>query len=343
MTLAGLHDRDAAIDALLAIARRETLLLAVAIGAIDDDGAAVASARLRWAIGTARRLIATLDGDDLIERHACDLDRVANRAQRWLVLEPPQPLQTIRGLVDRLAGRRGRRGSGIAAAHASLVDLDLDGLDLSRISLQSAILTEVTARRASCDAADARATRWLRCQLDASSLAMAVFTGGAMEHCDLSRANLEGTSWHRATLSHCKLVRTALIDARLDRAVFTDCDLRAADLGVVRSPNVASLAGARFVRCDLRDTRWSGRELGGATFVDCKLFGAHGAPALAGVVIEVPDLSRSGDGSQIATQSEAVARWRAGRDTPEAPTCATETTIAQSAGSPRSNGATFGP
>jgi len=278
--------------------------------AIDDDAAAVASARLRWAIGCARQLIATLGRGERLERHAGALDRVANRAQRWLASEPPQPLQAIGGLVDRIAARRRRRSAGIVAEHANLVDLDLDGLELSRILLRGAILSDLTARRAACDAADARSTRWLRCRLDDSSLAVAVFSGSTLEHCDLSRANLEGTSWHRATVAHGVLPRASLADARLDRAVFSDCDLRGADLRLVRQPAVASLAGARFVRCDLRDTSWAGRELGGATFVDCKLFGAHGAPALTGVMIEAPDVSCQGDGSQIGTQREVVAGWR---------------------------------
>ena len=309
MTLAGL-DRDTAIDELLTVARRETLLLAVAIGAIDDEGATVATARLRWAIGSARHLIATL-GDEHIERHAWKLDRVANRAQRWLVAEPAQPLREIGGLVDRLAARRVGRGPGIVADDAALIDLDLDDLDLSRISLCHAMLTEITARRAGCDAADARSTRWLRCQLEDSSLAMTVFSGSALEHCDLSRANLEGASWHRATLSQCRLPGAVLVDARLDRAVLTDCDLRGANLEIARSPEVASLAGARLVRCDLRDTRWAGRELGGATLIDCKLSGARGAATLAGAVIERPDVSPLGDGSVIATPRELAARWGA--------------------------------
>src|SRR5215831_9134353 len=53
-----LYDRDGAIDLLLSVARRETLLLSVAAGALDDDAAAIASARLRWAIDAARPLIA---------------------------------------------------------------------------------------------------------------------------------------------------------------------------------------------------------------------------------------------------------------------------------------------
>src|SRR5439155_13763793 len=154
--------------------RREMLVLAIAIGAMDDDGAAVASARLRWAIGSARQLIVSLGADPRVARRACQLDRVANRAQRWLVGEPPQSLQAISGLVDRIAARRGHRTHAIAAEHANLVDLDLDGLELSRILLHGAMLTELTARRARCDAADASSTRWSRCDLDSCSLVMAV-------------------------------------------------------------------------------------------------------------------------------------------------------------------------
>jgi uncharacterized protein YjbI with pentapeptide repeats len=276
MTLSGLQDHDAAIDALLSVARREMLLLAVAIGAIDDDGVAVSSARLRWAIGSARQLIVALGADPRIARRAHQLDRAANRAQRWLVTEPPQSLQAISSLVDRIAARRRRGTRAITAEHATLIDLDLDGLELSRILLHGAALTDVTAQRARLDGADASSTRWLRCELAGCSLMMAVFTGGALERCNLVRANLDGTSWHRAALSHCALPYARLTDARLDRAAFSDCDLRGACFDIVRSPDVASLAGARFERCDLRETSWAGRDLAGAVFTDCDLAGAHG-------------------------------------------------------------------
>jgi uncharacterized protein YjbI with pentapeptide repeats len=306
--------RDAAVEALLAVARRETLELAVATCALDDDGAAVASARLRWAISAARPLILAQDGARTASRTrhaglAYQLDRIANRAQRWLVDEPPRSLREIARLVDRRSAQQPSPTAAIRADHAALVDLDLDDLDLARISLRGAVLTEVSLRRAACTAADATASRWQRCRLDRVGLAMAVLADARLVHCDLSRADLAGASWHRAALTHCALRRANLVDARLDRAVVSDCDLRGADLAIVRSPDVATLAGARFVRCDLRDTHWRGRELGGATFVDCKLFGARGGPAVAGVVIERPDLSRLGDGSRIATQGDAIADW----------------------------------
>jgi len=272
MTFAGSSDRVTAIDALLAVARREILLLAIAVGALDDDAAAVACARLRWAIGVVRQLLAALDDDDVRgERLARELDRIANHAQRWLVDEPPSSLSEVNGLAERIAERRGWRAQAIAAEHANLVDLDLDDLELSRIALCGARLTEITAQRAGWELADARSTRWERCRLEAASLAMAVLSDSTFDHCDLSCANLEATSWQSATLAHCALARAVLIDARLDGAVFTDCDLRGADFEIARAPAVAALAGTQFVRCDLRDTNWRGRDLAGATFVDCVL------------------------------------------------------------------------
>jgi uncharacterized protein YjbI with pentapeptide repeats len=278
------------IDTLLDEARRETLALAIASCAFDDDAAAIASARLRWAIDAVRPLIMAAE-----HQHQPDcapraelLDRIANRAQHWLV-DPPRPLRDIRGLIDRTSLRRRRAALGahaanaanaanaapaIAADHAALVELDLDDLELTRISLRGATLTEVTLRRARCSAADASDSRWQRCDLERADLSMAVLAGAQLARCGFARADLSGTSWHRAVVARCGLARAELVDARLDRAVFTDCDLRGADLSIARSPHVDSLAGAQFVRCDLRDTRWRGRDLSGATFVDCVRGGA---------------------------------------------------------------------
>jgi uncharacterized protein YjbI with pentapeptide repeats len=310
----GDEGEDGSIGSLLAAAKRETLMLAIASGAADDEAAAIAWARLRWATDAVRPLIVRLARADgpRATHWATQLDRIANRAQRWLVDHTPLSLPAIGALVDRRAIRHDRRarGDAIDASDASLVDLDLDDLVLARIALPGAGLTDVTARRATLDAADARRARWLRCQLGASSLAAAVFTGGALDGCDLSRANLEATSWHRTQVCHCVFDRATLIDTRLDRAVFRDCDLRGADLELVGTREVAALAGAQFVRCDLRETNWGGRDLGGAAFIDCKLFGAHGAPRVAGVTIERADISLVADGSKIGAPADVAAAWR---------------------------------
>src|SRR6185503_7220309 len=106
------------------------------------------------------------------------LDRIANRAQRWLI-EPARPLGEIGRLVGRRSaratqpgqpaagapGRFARVGQPVAtlpaidAGGAALVDLDLDELALTRISLRGATLADVSLRRADCTAADASASR----------------------------------------------------------------------------------------------------------------------------------------------------------------------------------------
>lgn len=266
----------AAIETLLSVARRESLMLAIAQSAFDDDAAAIAAARLRWAIDAVRPLVAIGDAAP----HVDELDRIANRAQRWLVDQPPRSLAELARLVDR-AARRDRRAVAIAADHAVLVDLELDRLDLTRISLAGARLVEVSLRGAVCTAGDARGSRWQRCAIERATLAMAVLSDARLARCDLSLAELTGTGWQRAAVVRCCLRGAALVDARLERASFTDCDLRGADLAIAGSPHAAGLAGAQFVRCDLRDTDWRGRDLAGASFIDCTLLGARGAPRLA--------------------------------------------------------------
>jgi len=128
-----------------------------------------------------------------------------------------------------------------------------------------------------------------------------------MEACDLQRAVLSRSTWHRAQVVKVTAMEADLNDAKLAGARFERCDLREAHLGA-SVPD--SAAGAVFVACDLRSTDWTGRDLRGASFVDCKLFGARGAPDLDGALIVRPDLSPTGDGRAIGSHEEALAHWR---------------------------------
>src|SRR5262252_6016264 len=67
MTMSGRYGQDAGIEELLSTARRELLGVAVATCAIGDDAAAIASARLRWAIASARQLIMALGDEERAE------------------------------------------------------------------------------------------------------------------------------------------------------------------------------------------------------------------------------------------------------------------------------------
>ena len=123
------------------------------------------------------------------------------------------------------------------------------------------------------------------------------------DDCDLTAAVLVRSVWTQATVTACVFRDADLRNARLDEATFTDCDFRGADLRVVQ-PGINTARKARFVRCDLRQTQWEGRELDEVELVDCKLAGARGKAQLVALAVERPDLSSGGDGSQIASASD---------------------------------------
>jgi uncharacterized protein YjbI with pentapeptide repeats len=130
--------------------------------------------------------------------------------------------------------------------------------------------------------------------------------------CDLSDADLSGARWHGGTAVRCSFDGAELMDLGADRAVFLDCDLQGVDLSVDEPGARATMAGAQFLRCDLRWTRWENRTLAGVRFVGCRLHGVMGAPNFEGVVIDDPDLSPEGDGSQPGSLDEVLALWDAG-------------------------------
>jgi uncharacterized protein YjbI with pentapeptide repeats len=94
-----------------------------------------------------------------------------------------------------------------------------------------------------------------------------------------------------------------------DDALFVECDLRGADLSVVNTGPRATSVGVRFVRCDLRTTKWTARDLGNVTFLDCRMHGVMGTVLAAGVDIVRPDLSPNGDGSLIGSASDVANLW----------------------------------
>ena len=127
----------------------------------------------------------------------------------------------------------------------------------------------------------------------------------ALADVDLAGHTLGAQNLSRARFERCDLSRADLTGTTLDDAVLLDCNLRGANLGGGTARNV------RFEQCDLRDTTWAGRDLTGAVFLDCKLFGASGEPrGVERAVVERPDLSRQGDGGLIGVADDVLALWR---------------------------------
>jgi uncharacterized protein YjbI with pentapeptide repeats len=150
----------------------------------------------------------------------------------------------------------------------------------------------------------------LRVRFARTGLVGACFDDAVLDGCILNCAMASSTRWNSAQLSACQLIGCDLSDATLNYSIFTDCDLRGADLGVLRRDDSDGLGGVMFVRCDLRDSQWTGRRLRNVVFSDCKLHGVRGRPKLDAVTVFKPDLSPQGDGSQIGTVDDVRSLWQ---------------------------------
>jgi uncharacterized protein YjbI with pentapeptide repeats len=301
-------DPGAAFEAVLAIARREVLLLVVAAQAEDWDAAAITAARLRWALASAGEL-AERTPDSAV--HAARVASLHHASALWLPTKHRLDLTaaTLERFLERMRGASGD-GDGVIDASSTILDeLDLDGLQLARMALRQAEVTRVSAQGARLDWIDAVGANIVQCRFETASMAMAILDDVMLEDCDLSRINLQRASLRGANMVRCRAGGSVLADTRLNHAVFTDCDLRGADFSVRRAASILTVVGARFVRCDLRETNWSGRCLNDVSFIDCKFYGAHGAPQLESVTIVHPDLSRDADGTEIRTVIDVVAGW----------------------------------
>jgi len=298
------QERDVMLEGILAVARREMLVLAAARHASDDDAALVSEGRLRWQLACARQY-ATHSPGAYARAHA-RLNDVVQNAQRWLPTSRPalpSPEQCRRLLLGLV--RQSSLLDRIDATGATLVEFELDGLPLAQLALVGATLITVTALGARLDEVNAAGATIVSSQFGGASIHRGNFKLAAVEDCDFSRSNLEASRWTNATLSRCTARRAVLLDARMDGATFVDCDFHEADFQSSRPTGV----GARFVRCDLRETNWRGRSLRGATFTDCKLWGAVEADDASEAVIERPDLSCEGDGSRVGDKQDAVNYW----------------------------------
>jgi len=297
------QERDVMLEGILAVARREMLVLAAARHASNEDAALVAAGRLRWQLACAEQYaMASTAGYARVHERLTD---VLQTAQRWLASPPASPTpeqcqRLLRGLVApiSLLGR-------IDASGAILAELELDGLPLARLGLVDATLIRVTAHGARLDEMDAAGATIVRSSFEGATIRWGSFEGAAIEECDFARSNLEASQWRNATMSRCVATRAVLLDARMDGATFRDCDFRGADF----QTSYPGITGARFIRCDLRETNWHGRSLRRTIFTDCKLWGAVGAADVGEAVIERADLSPDGDGSRVPPVSDVVNHW----------------------------------
>jgi uncharacterized protein YjbI with pentapeptide repeats len=223
---------------------------------------------------------------------------------------------------------RGRTGAG----RMVLDGASLGGLKLGSVKLGGARLTRVTLDGATMDFCNLAGAELIDCSavqtnfshsiLDGALLQRCRFERAALGLCDLVDTRIEGGSfrgagadrgkWQRVTASGADFRDVRFGDAILDGSRFEGCDFRDADLGRITPAlrEITSTFNTSFIRCDLRGARLEGRRLDGTRFIDCKLAGVVGKPVIEGnYVVERPDFSASGDGSDVRTAAAVQALW----------------------------------
>ena len=226
--------------------------------------------------------------EGLLARYRADAPRI------WAieaVTDPPPP-PPIGDLTPNTIAlheqwlRRGRTGEGrLDIAHVNRYIHRMSAAWLDGCRMESVTIERVDVSYTSFDGAelvDLRAARAnLRsCSFIAANLTGCDFRGADLALAKLDRAIVHGGIWDGARLDRALLTEAQLTgvslrevdigNSRLDRATLFDCDLRGADLSLHTPGMLGTNAGTHFERCDLRGTQWTGRDLTGATFTDCR-------------------------------------------------------------------------
>jgi uncharacterized protein YjbI with pentapeptide repeats len=188
---------------------------------------------------------------------------------------------------------------------ATLDKVTLDRADLSYTRLDEANLNEVSLRGADLSNGSANGARFTHCQFTGAEATLFKVDRATFDFCDFTGASLARSVWSGAVATRCVFRGVDLRNARLDDALFVDCDFRDADFGVVEQ-GINTAQGARFVRCDLRDSKWEGRELDDVQFLACKLAGARGPARVIAITVDHADASTNADNSIIASADDVV-------------------------------------
>lgn len=266
---------ESLLEGVLALVRRETLVLAAAVRSSDQSATDLAAGRVRWLVGSALQFATLAPLEPQVNAR---LAQVVEAAEWWL----PAKFEATTSTSPF---------EPVDASNLVLADLNLDRLPLLRLNLRYSTVAHLSAVGARVDGLDATAARIVLSRFHRASLRRSRLADAMIEDCDFSLANFEQSDWGSATVIRCNLAGVVLFDSRLE-ARFVDCNLRGADLQAY-TRSVAGV-GAEFIRCNLRDTTWTGRDLSCISLVDCQIDGA---------------LERQGgaeDGSRVGTRARGA-------------------------------------
>lgn len=258
----------------------------------------------------------------------------------WALEEGGAPAPAVRGRLNRKAlaaheqwVKRGQRGAGrlelvgVEAARAEVGAAELTGARLERVDfteiqlgyafLDDAELRDAVLAGANLTSASLRGARITGGSFAGAAMALAKLDDAELDGVDVTGADLDRSVWRGASVTRVDFTGARFGNAALDEATFVGTRFTDADFSPTTPKPRATTRGARFEGCDLRNTRWEGRDLAGASFVRCKLDGIAGQPAsVEGVTIVEPDLSPAGDGSELATAEDVLELWTQSSDEP---------------------------
>ncbi|HZI11441.1 MAG TPA: pentapeptide repeat-containing protein [Myxococcus sp.] len=204
---------------------------------------------------------------------------------------------------------RGVGLGGVLFTGARLERVILDHANLGGAHMQRCELRDVSLRESNAVSLQLNDATLIGGAFERSALGLAVLNGAKIEGTSFAESNLDRTTWAGATVSGASFERVLFGNAWIDGARFRSCGFQGADFRPRTDlPRKPATSGAIFEDCDLRGTKWEGRDLTNATFIRCRFAGASGMPAaVATVIIQEPDLSAEGDGSRIGTAKDVLA------------------------------------
>ncbi len=267
------------LDECLSVAHGHESALALALDLGDDIGGLVAAARLRQALFRARAAL------NEISVHNSALHSSAVLAFR----------NATKGMYDLL--RRAHTHATTGAPDVVKLEQWYKAMRQSIPAGDSPYLADLDAR--GVDLTEARIFRVhvARCRF-ITDLCRASFIDAVIDASDFTYSNLRSTLWQRTRVQRSFLRDCSLVDATLDGSTFADCDLRGADLSVTGG-QLTFGANTQFIRCDLRESNWLGRDLSCVTMVDCKVYGLAGLISSSPMQVTRGDMSPKGDDSQV--------------------------------------------
>ena len=263
------------LDALFATARRHESALRLALQVGDPIAGLVTAARLAQALRRVSDALDAISAGVALRGALLAVFQDSTRGMYELLRRvPTETAELDARRVTRWLRARGR--SALAPGGPDLFELDATGIAISAAQLLGLHVA--------------------RCRF-ITAMPGASFLGALIEQCDFTYGSLRNTLWQHSHADHSFFRDSSLVDATFDHASFVDCDLRRADFSVLDHHGLATITNVQFLRCDLRGTLWTGRDLSRVRLVACQLDD----------LAEVADSSQLAAVGRLARQSKVCA------------------------------------